>query len=136
MPRYVPGQASALFQWVWSGGTVNLTTDWRTAGFNNSANLVDASAGADTDETWLPTLHGGEFTIGVLDTGGTSVITALAPGNQGTVVASPKGTATGNIKRSMPATIASNNATYPYNGVAMLEVTFRKNGGATTDTLY
>jgi hypothetical protein len=135
MARFVPGQNSPAMSFIWSGGTANLVTDYRTAAVQSGVGLVESTAGGDSHEQWLPTTANGEFTLGILHTGGTAVWTALAPGNQGTVIVGPQGTATGSIKHTIPVVVASRNGAYPYKDVATIEVTFRETN-TRTDALY
>jgi len=135
MPRFVPGQNSPVFQWVWTGGTATLQTDYRTAAVQSGVGLVESTAGADSHDQWLPTTQNGEFTLGILHTGGTGVWTALAPGNNGTIIGGPQGTAAGSIKHTIPAVVAQRNGAYPYKDVATIEVTFRETN-TRTDGVY
>lgn len=135
MARFVPGQNAPVFQWVWSGGTAALQTDYRAASVQSGVGLVDSTAGADSHDQWLTTTANGEFTLTALHAGGTAVWTALAPGNQGTIIGGPQGTATGSIKHTIPAVVMNRNGAYPYKDVATIEVTFRETA-ARTDGLY
>jgi hypothetical protein len=91
---------SALYcQWVYSGGTLVLNTDYRTLDTSPTIGLVKASAGSDTDESYLTTLKDGKYTWkGVSQTGGTALENALVEGTAGTLTFGREGTATGKPK--------------------------------------
>ena len=116
--------------WVHSGGTVTLSTDYRSLGEATEIGLVDASAGADTYRTYLTTLKDGTFEYaGLHQTAGTVIKAALAPGTYGTLIIKPEGTATGKPSESVPCVISSRNMQYPYENVVEITATFQRNGG-------
>jgi hypothetical protein len=135
MARFVPGQQSPSISFIWSGGTAALQTDYRAAAVQSGVGLVESTAGADPHDQWLPTTANGEFTLTVLHAGGTAIWTALAPGNQGTVIVGPQGTATGSIKHTIPAVVMTRNGEYPYKDVATIVVTMRETN-IRTDGVY
>ena len=117
-------------QWVHAGGTVNLSSDYRSLGESAEIGLVDASAGADVHRTYLTTLKDGTFEYaGLHQTGGTALKAALAPGTYGTLVIKPEGTASGKPAESVPCVVASRNMQYPYDNVVEITATFQRNGG-------
>jgi hypothetical protein len=122
-------------EWITLAGTVPGTVDlstsqYRTLGENTEIGLVDASAGADTNRTYLTTLKDGTFEYSALhQTNGTALKAVLAPGTYGTLVIKPEGTASGKPTESVPCVVSSRNMNYPYDGVVEITATFQRNGG-------
>lgn len=122
--------------WIYSGGTVVLSTDFRTVSTNQSIGLADASAGADTDKTYLVTIKDKTISYaGVHQAGGTVLKAALEAGTGGTVILAPEGTATGKPKEQYPAISMGAKLNYPYSDVVEVSVDFQGNG-ARADSTY
>ena len=122
--------------WVYSGGTVVLSSDYRTFGEAPTIGMVDASAGSDTYRTYLTTLKDGTFEYaGVHQTAGTVLKAALAAGTYGTLIVGPEGTAVGKPKMTVPAIAMGPQMSYPYDGIVEISVTFQQNG-AENNALY
>jgi hypothetical protein len=118
-------------QWIYSGGTVVLSTDYRTLSESKEMALVDASAGADTDRTYLTTLKDGTLEYAALhQTGGSVIKLALEPGTSGTLIVGPEGTAAGKPKESIPAIVSNRAVQYPYADVVEISATFQRNGSS------
>jgi len=119
----------AVISWVWSGGTVNLATDYRSVSIKESVDTAETTAGADTHKTYLPTIKSATIDYsGLFPTGGTALYAALAAGVSGTLTVAPEGTAAGKVSHAYPA--ISKGATYdtPYADVVTVNVTFQSNG--------
>lgn len=119
----------AVISWVWSGGTVNLATDYRSVSIKESVDTAETTAGADTHKTFLPTIKSATIDYsGLFPTGGTALYASLAAGVSGTLTVAPEGTAAGKVSKAYPA--ISMGATYdtPYADVVTVNVTFRSNG--------
>lgn len=118
-----------VVQWIYSGGTIALTSDYRTAAYTPSVDLVEASAGNDTHKTYLVALKDGKFSLTYLDqTGGTAIMTACAEGTSGTLKIYPEGTAGGKPSQTIPAIAMGAQRNYPYNDVVEISVEWQQNG--------
>jgi hypothetical protein len=102
MPAYA---GSALYMaWIYSGGTVVLSGDFRTVNINRTLEIIDATAGADTYREKLHSFGDTEVTwTSVMQADGTALQTALAQKTYGTVVVGPEGSATGKPKFQVAA---------------------------------
>ena len=126
----ITGKA-AYINWVWSGGTVDLATDYRSVSIKENTDTAETTAGADTHKTYLPTIksatidYSGLFPSG---TAGTALYAALAAGVQGTLTVAPEGTATGKVSHSYPAICMGATYDTPYADVVTVNVTFQSNG--------
>ena len=119
-------------QWVYSGGTVTMSSDYRTAAYTPSVDLVDASAGNDANKTYLVALKDGKFSLTYLDqAGGTATMAACAEGTGGTLFIGPEGTVAGKPKQTIPAIAMGAQRNYPYNEVVEISVEFQQNGART-----
>ena len=119
----------AVISWVWTGGTVNLATDYRSISVKENVDTAETTAGADTHKTFLPTIKSASIDYsGLFPTGGTVLYAALAAGMSGTLTVAPEGTATGKVTHAYPA--ISLGATYdtPYADVVTVNCTFQSNG--------
>ena len=119
----------AVISWVWTGGTVNLATDYRSVSVKENVDTAETTAGADTHKTFLPTIKSATIDYsGLFPTGGTALYAALAAGMTGTLTVAPEGTASGKVSHAYPA--ISLGATYdtPYSDVVTINVTFQSNG--------
>jgi len=114
-----------------SGGTVTLSTEYRSLNTNPSIGLVDVSAGADTFKTYLTTLKDGSFDYaGLMQTGGTLVTNALREGCMGTLTVAPEGTVVGKPKETYPVIVLGPKVNYPYSDVVEVSATFQQNGAS------
>ena len=115
--------------WAYSGGTVNLNTDFRTLSINPNIDLAETTAGADTDKTYIPTIK--DATIewsGLYQSDGTALVSALEAGTGGTLTVYPEGTASGKQKDIYPAIAMGAKINIPYADVVEISCTFQKNG--------
>ena len=119
----------AVISWVWTGGTVNLATDYRSVSVKENVDTAETTAGADTHKTFLPTIKSASIDYsGLFPTSGTVLYAALAAGMSGTLTVAPEGTASGKVSHAYPA--ISLGATYdtPYADVVTVNCTFQSNG--------
>jgi len=130
MPEYTGKDLVANF--IYSGGTVALGGDYRTIESSKTIGLVQATAGADTNHTYLTTVKDGKYTwSGVAQTAGTALETALVAGNSGTLIIQREGTASGKPKETCAVICMGANFTYPYDNVVEISCEFQANGAAT-----
>jgi len=115
--------------WAYSGGTVDLNTDFRTLSINPNIDLAETTAGADTDKTYIATIK--DATIewsGLYQSKGTALMNALEAGTGGTLIIYPEGTASGYPKETYPAIAMGAKINVPYADVVEISCTFQKNG--------
>lgn len=124
---------SALYcAWIYSGGTVVLSGDYRTLNINRSVEVIDATAGADTYREKLASFGDSEVTwSSVMQSDGTALISALAQKTTGTLVVGVEGTAQGKPKFTVAA--FSNGPTFnaAYNDIVEFACTWTSMGAPT-----
>ena len=58
---------SALYaQWIWSGGTVQIDTDFRNWSYNDQGEEIDTTAGADSSRSQISSFDTGQVTASFL----------------------------------------------------------------------
>ena len=113
-------------QWLTAGGgTVDISTNYRTFQANRTVNEVDKSAGADTERTYIPTLIDKEYSGTFIHTGSTTDWSYLEPGTQGTLTWGEQGTTSGMPKHTCPAFIRESSLAFGYEELAIFNLTFR-----------
>jgi hypothetical protein len=128
--------SSMVLSWIYSGGTVALNGDYRTASWQPAADMVDTTAGSDANHTFISTLTNASANITLLaQTDGTAIRTALAAGTSGTLIIGPEGTASGKRKITMPAISGGAQYDFTYNDVVTITCSFQCTG-AYTDAAY
>lgn len=119
-------------------GTTVLNTYYRTGTKGEEIDLVDKSAGADTNKTYLTALKDGTFDIECVmpsGTAGTAVWGAVAPGTEATLIIGPEGTASGEPKQTVNAIVRSRGWPLTYNDLTTFSVSFQFSG-AVADSAY
>lgn len=117
--------------WIYSGGTVVLSGDYKSFSDNPSVGLADSTAGADTDRTYIPTVRDATIDFAALhQSGGTVLKQSLREGTQGTLILAPEGTIAGKPKETYPAISMGAKMNYPFDNVVEIAVTFQRNGAA------
>lgn len=123
-------------QWVWSGGTVALTTDFRRFTYTPTQAKFDTTTSNETDETYLTGIKG--FTAsyeGLGQAGGTATWDPFVIGTSGTLTVGPEGTATGKRKFTFPCFTTSDPLTdFVYNDLVKVAIAFQGNGAITRTT--
>jgi hypothetical protein len=121
--------AGMYFQWVTSGGTVNLEADERTVNLNPSVDFADSTAGADARKTRIPTLKDTMASYaGVAQKGGTALEDLLTEGQEGTIFFGPEGTVTGKRKYTIGAFSGGPKYAFKYADVTEISIEFTGNG--------
>jgi hypothetical protein len=127
MPAYTGKDLN--LSWVHTGGTVALEGDFRTFSYSPSVGLVEQTAGADAQKTYLTTPKDGQCSLEVVQqAAGTVLYAALAEGTSGTLVIGPEGTAAGKPKLTIPAISLGARITIPYADVVSVACDFQQNG--------
>jgi hypothetical protein len=126
MARYT-GRALVV-EWIYSGGTTNITNYRRSFETSESVDDADATCGTVTYRDHLPTFTDMTSTLEYLEDNGadgTAAYSALAPRTEGTVRWSPEGTANGNPEYYGAAYVQSRDRSYPYDDVAQVTINFQ-----------
>lgn len=130
MPAYVG--KDLVVQWATTGGTTTVTGDFRSFSYTPSVDLVDQTAGPDTQKTYLPNLKDGQCSLAaVMQASGTALSVALAEGTQGTLFVGPEGTASTKQKLTIPAISMGAKFNIPYADIVELSCDFQQNGART-----
>lgn len=115
-----------------------ITPDFREWKESEQMNVVDASAGADADKTWLTTLMEGEASFKGLYQGGTSatdIYNLCVKGASGTLVIGIEGTASGKPKKTInTAIVTKRERTVKYDDVVELAIDFKFSAAVTDGT--
>ncbi len=139
MTELIMGQAGTI-QWITATyGTIGLNADFRTVSFTPTTDYADASAGNDTQKGRLPTLKDAVASISLVgQVGGTQIAAAMQPGQLGTLIVGPEGTATNKRKITLPCYCDGAQVAYPYADVMTIDCGF--SGSSTianfTDGVY
>jgi hypothetical protein len=129
MTEFIAGPTMVL-TWTCSigtaaAGTTTLAADYRTCSWNPSIAYVDASAGADTQMGRLTALKDATASITLVSqTGGTALGAVLQPGQAGTLIIKPEGTASGKRTITFPAYSDGAVTDWPYADVAVISCGF------------
>jgi hypothetical protein len=107
----------------------NLEAEYKKFSTNEATDLVDCSAGADTNHDYLATLKDGDATLDLLEvSGGTATWAAVAPGASGTLTWKPNGTATYTCPT---AYVKSRKRDIPFDDVVAISVAFQFSAAVT-----
>jgi len=124
----------SYLQWVWSGGTLTLHSNFRTFSWNPSKVLHDVTAGSDAAQQQITGIENATASVGLLaQAGGTELIAALAFGNKGTLTVGVEGTASGKPKVILPAMSQGAQVNDPYDGVVEISCEFVQDTGTYTE---
>lgn len=117
-------------------GSTVLSADFRNFDQSEEIGLVDATAGADTNRTYLTTVKDGKATAEMVhQASGTALWTALAPGTSGTLEWGPEGTASTKPKHTVTAIVMDRKKVVPYEDIVVITAEFQFSG-AVTDSVY
>lgn len=124
MAEFLAGPTMVL-TWSFGAGSVVLAADYRTVTWSPSIAYEDVSAGADTQVGRLTALKDATASIElVLQTSGTAIAAALQPGQAGTLLIQPEGTATNKRKITFPSYCDGAQPAFPYANVAVITCGF------------
>ena len=126
---------SALYL-AFGAGTTVLDTDFRNMSPDESIGLVDQSAGADADKTFLTTLKEGSASATiVIQAADTTTWGALVPGSEGTLEWAEEGTAATKPRHYVNAIVKRRRKAVQYADLLVADVECQFSG-AVTDTTY
>lgn len=135
MPEF--SGSACVSSWIWSGGTVTLSGDYRKLSIKPVVQKIVGTAGSDAREVKYPAVKDVTVDIElVAQTGGTAVLAALAEGVQGTLIVGPEGTASNKPKTTISAISNGAQQQLVYNDVSILTVTFDGDGTTYTQGAY
>lgn len=124
MAELISGPTMVL-TWTISNATIAIAADYRNVTWSPSVAYEDVSAGSDTQVGRLTTLKDATASIEVLvQTSGTAIAAAMQPGQAGTLLIQPEGTATNKRKITFPAFCDGANVTFPYSNAAVITAGF------------
>jgi len=116
--------------------SVVLSAEYRSFSATETGGLVDASAGADANRTYLTTLKDGTATASILvETGvGTLKWIAVAPLATGVLRWGEQGSYQGSINHSVTAFVTERRKTLAYADLIVADVTWQFSGAVTDST--
>jgi hypothetical protein len=123
--------------WSYSGGSINMHTDFRTFTYTPAVDLYETTAGADPAKTYLAGVKSGQASYNGVDQSGSFATfgTFLIEGAIGTIVYKPNGTAGGQYHGTIPAIVMGVSYNNPYAGVTEVSVAWTQNGLRVDGTL-
>ena len=124
---------SALYaQWIWSGGTIVLSTENRNFSYNENIETIDATAGSDTTRRKIASFKNATASLSMTaQSDGTALIAACAAGVTGTLIFGEAGSAVGKPKVTMPAISLGVNRSVPYADVVTYDLSWESNADIT-----
>jgi hypothetical protein len=124
---------SALYaHWIWSGGTLVLSTQNRNFTFNENLETIDATAGSDTTRVKIASFKNCTASMSyVSQNDGTALLTALAAGVVGTLIFGEAGSVAGKPKTTMPALALGINRSVPYADIVTYDISWESNAAPT-----
>lgn len=124
---------SALYaHWIWSGGTIVLSTENRNFSFNETLETIDATAGSDATRRKIASFKNATASMTyTAQNDGTALLTALAAGVVGTLIFGEAGSVAGKPKTTMPAISLGINRSVPYADVVTYDISWESNADRT-----
>lgn len=109
-------------------GSTVLSSRFKSWEETQEAGLANASAGADTMNTYLSTLDDGSASLELLEAAvGTALFNAVAPRTSGTLEWGPEGTTSGKPKYTVVAIVKSRKRSVVHDDVTKLSIEFQFN---------
>jgi len=120
-------------KWTYGTGTYTLTGDQRNFSYTPSIDLIETTAGADSNKNYISGPKDGQAQFeALMQSGtastGTAIYSLLTEGNSGTLIYSPEGTGAGKAKYTLPCISLGVAFGYPYSDVVTVSVPFQQNG--------
>ncbi len=125
-----------VVNWIWTGGTLAMNTDYRSFTHTPTVQAVDDTAGADAAQSFLKGVvstnmaFSGKMQAGSLPAWGS----ALVEGAAGTVIFYPEGTAAGKYRGTVPAFCNGMVSELSYNDSVNVSVSWLGNGSRAEGT--
>lgn len=110
------------------GGSLGqISGDQTEVTIDNTTDTADATAGSETDRSYIPTLTSRE--VGLTSFFGAEATYAnIKERTEGVLTVYPKGKTSGQPMRSYNVIVTAFNVSYPFDDVAQLEATFQVSG--------
>lgn len=111
---------------------VDISADFRTFSASGKLATADTTAGADDDETFLPTTKDFNFDYGGIwenSSAGTTILGVLRLGQNGTLIYGPDGSASGSLKWECEAYVIVEDYTFDSKKESEIKRQFKRNGG-------
>ena len=124
---------SALYaHWIWSGGTLVISTKNRNFSYNEAIETIDATAGSDATRRKIASFKSATASmVYAAQSDGTALIAALAAGVTGTLIFGEAGSVAGKPKTTMPAISLGISRSVPYADVVTYDISWESNGDPT-----
>lgn len=106
----------------------------RSGDWEQSADLVDDSAGSDANKTYLAFQKDGKFSIEYLYEVNETAWDACAEGASGTLIVGPNGNAASAISETATALVARRRRRHAFRDVVVVTVDFQISGAVTAGT--
>jgi hypothetical protein len=122
---------------IHSGGTADLSGDFRKLDVTREQEVADATAAADAARAVVTTVKkfGASMETMFIGTAGSAIWGSASLGVGGTLRYAPKGTSAGNPKGEIPVVITKQDVSFPFDDVCMLTVEFTGNGNEVSNPL-
>jgi len=131
--------SSLAVAWIQAAATTTLTGDHKSCSYTPSINLIDCTAGADPNKTYIPGVKDGTWTFNAnmqsgTGAGGTTAYTTVAEGNVGTLWIYPEGLTAGKSYIAIPSITQGAAYSWPYDNVVEVTVNGQQKGARTEGT--
>lgn len=134
MPHFSGSALYARVIWGTSdgvlSGTVTVTGDQRSLGWNEDTDKAETTAGSDAAKSFVNTVRDTQIDLTLLDNGasGSALYQALSVGYWGTIEFGHLGSATGSPKYSCKYFVESLDTEYPYKDEVERNYTLQRSG--------
>lgn len=124
---------SALYaHWIWSGGTIVLSTENRNFTYNENIETIDATAGSDATRRKIASFKNATASLSMTaQSDGTALIAACAAGVTGTLIFGEAGSMAGKPKTTVPAISLGISRSVPYADVVTYDISWESTGDPT-----
>jgi len=124
---------SALYgHWIWSGGTLVISTENRNFSYAENIETIDATAGSDATRRKIASFKNATASLSMTaQSDGTALIAACAAGVVGTLIFGEAGSVAGKPKTTMPAISLGISRSVPYADVVTYDISWESTGDPT-----
>lgn len=127
--------SAMVLQWIYSGGTITLSGDYRTFSFPPEREMIDTTAGSDGGRSYLPTVWNYQMSYtGVYQSADTTTDAAFISGTKGTLIFQPEGTAGAKRKWTIPAISKGAQWNFQYDQLVEVTIPLQSDGAPTQGT--
>ncbi len=124
---------SALYcEWIWSGGTLVLSTENRNFTYGEAGETIDVTAGSDATRRKIASFKSSTASMNyTAQYDGTALLSALAFGVKGTLIWGEAGTVSTYPKTTLPAMSLGVSRSVPYADVVTYDLSWEATGDPT-----